>query len=87
LGEGLVGSMRDAEGDVFNAEALGNLAGFPMQFYGGAPAALAHNLDIDPADASAPSGAFIAASLAAKRPAKRSYLFLKRSQYSRSAGV
>jgi purine-nucleoside/S-methyl-5'-thioadenosine phosphorylase / adenosine deaminase len=57
LGEGLVGSMRDAEGDVFNAEALGNLAGFPMQFYGGAPAALAHNLDIDPADASAPSGA------------------------------
>jgi polyphenol oxidase len=45
----------DAEGDVFHAEAVGDVAGFAVEFHGGAAAALANDFDIDPADAAAPA--------------------------------
>ncbi len=57
LGEGLVGGVGDAEGDVFYAEAGGDVAGFAVEFHGGAAAALADDFDIDPADAATPAGA------------------------------
>jgi len=57
LGEGLVGGVADAEGDVFYAEADGDVAGFAVEFHGGAAAALADDFDVDPADAAAPAGA------------------------------
>jgi len=49
--------VADAEGDVFNAEAIGDFAGFAVEFYRGASAALADDFDIDPAHAAAPAGA------------------------------
>src|SRR5215813_1924662 len=57
LGEGLVGGVGDAEGDVFYAEALADFAGFAVEFHGGAAAALADDFDVDPADAAAPASA------------------------------
>jgi hypothetical protein len=57
LGEGLVGGVGDAEGNVFYAEAVSDVAGFAVEFYGGTAAALANDFNIDPADAAAPAGA------------------------------
>ena len=57
MGEGLVGGVGDAEGDVFYTERVGDFAGFAVEFYGGAAAALADHFDVDPADAAAPAGA------------------------------
>jgi polyphenol oxidase len=57
LGEGLVGGVGDAEGDVLYAESVGDVAGFAVEFYGGAAAFLADHFDVDPADAAAPAGA------------------------------
>jgi YfiH family protein len=56
LGEGLVGGVGDAEGDVFDAEAVGDFGGFAVELDGGAAAALAYDFDVDPADAAAPAG-------------------------------
>ena len=57
LGEGLVCGVGDAEGNVFYAEAVSDVAGFAVEFYGGTAAALADDFDVDPADAAAPAGA------------------------------
>jgi purine-nucleoside/S-methyl-5'-thioadenosine phosphorylase / adenosine deaminase len=57
LGEGFVGGVGDAQGDVFDAEGVGDFAGFAVEFYGGPAAFLADDLDVDPADAAAPAGA------------------------------
>ena len=57
LGEGLVGGVGDAEGDVSYTEAVGDFAGFAVEFDGWAAAFLADDFDIDPADAAAPAGA------------------------------
>jgi YfiH family protein len=57
LGEGLVGGVGDAERDVFHAKAIGDVAGFAVEFHGWAAAPLADDFDVDPADAAAPAGA------------------------------
>ena len=57
MGESLVGGVGDAEGDVFDAEVIGDFTGFAVEFYGGSAAALADDFDVDPAHAAAPAGA------------------------------
>jgi len=57
LGEGLRFDVRDADGDVSDAEGRRDFCGFAGERYDRAAALFVGDFEIDPADAAAPSGA------------------------------